>query len=87
MTVCMEDDLADCPVLSNWTISQGDRGPPVLTGVHAFHEGNRAVASLVAMVDPLLGWAICAEGGYRLAGLGTGGVEKSAWPRQKSEGH
>ncbi len=87
MTLFNEDDLANVPVLLNWTITQGDRGPPLVTGIHAFHEGNRVVAVEVSLVDPLLRWVIGADGGYRLSGLGTGAVEKAGWPHEKSEGH
>lgn len=87
MTLFNEDDLANVPILVNWTITQGDSGPPLLTGMHSLHEGNRVVAVEVSLVGPLLRWAIAADGGYRLSGLGTGAVEKCGWPRQKSEGH
>jgi hypothetical protein len=68
MTLFNEDDLANVPILVNWTIVQGDRGPPLLTGMHTFHEGNRVVAVEVSLVDPLLRWVIGADGKYSLSG-------------------
>jgi hypothetical protein len=87
MTLFLDGDLADVPLVTNWTIVQGDRGPPLLCGTHVFHEGQRAVCVEIAMTDPLLRWVIGADGAYRLSGLGTGAVEKAGWPHEKSEGH
>jgi hypothetical protein len=41
-----------------------DGGPPLLTGIHSFHQGNRVVT--------------VADGGYCLSGLGTGGARNVA---------
>jgi hypothetical protein len=86
MTLFNEADLDSVPVFVDWTITQGDRGPLLLTGMHSFHERNRVVAVEVSLVDPLR-WVIGTDGGYGLSGLGTGAVEKCGWLRQKSEEH
>lgn len=87
MRLFLDDDFENVPTVTNWTIVPGDRGAPLLCGTHAFHEGQRAVCVEIAMIDPLLRFVIAYDGGYRPSGHGTGALDKSRWPRPKSEGH
>jgi hypothetical protein len=74
MTLFNEDDLANVLDLVNLAMPLR-RGPPLLTGLHSFHEGNRVVAVEVSLVDPRsCGGLLELTGGYRLSGLGTGAV-------------
>lgn len=87
MTIFYDGALADTPMLTNWSIAEGERGAAIISGVHEFHEGRRVVAAELLVVDPLLRWCLTLHGGYRLLLRGTPAREFSEWPRQKSEGH
>ena len=87
MTVFYNEALVDTPILSSWTIAQGDRGAAIINGIHEFHEGQRVVSSELLVVDPLLRWCLTPHGGYRLLARGTPARDFSEWPRQRSEGH
>lgn len=88
MTIFYDDGaLDDTPILSEWTIAQGDRGAAIINGVHAFHEGRRVVSAELLVVDPMLRWCLTLHGGYRLLPWGTPARDYSEWPRPRSEGH
>lgn len=81
-----EQDLADCPLLVNWTIQAGARGgPPMLAGMHAFHEGQRLALDEVLAVDTMLRWAMTMRGGYRLSGPGTWGPAEAGYGTEKKD--
>jgi len=86
MTIFTEEDLADAPLLVNWTIQTGVRGgPPMLAGMHAFHEGSRLALDEVLAVDTLLRWVMTTRGGYRLAGSGTFGPLEARYGTEKKD--
>jgi hypothetical protein len=87
MTIFYDDALADTPLLTTWTIAEGDRGAPIINGVHSFHEGRRVVSAELLVIDPLRLWCLTLHGGYRLSALGTMARDYSEWPRRKREGH
>jgi len=79
-----EEDLADAPLLVNWSLQQGARGgPPMLVGLHAFHEGSRIALDEVIVVDTMLRWVMTTRGGYRLSGPGTFGPEEAKYGTEK----
>ena len=75
MVIFNDEDLADCPVLSEWQIVGDLRQQPQIFGTHAFHEGRRTAVAEIVIADPLLRWVTTPYGAYRLGGGGTLGRE------------